>query len=94
MLKSLSQIITVAKVEIAIQIDICEHSQVSLFQWMRLLDGRFAHAYHYSVFDCIDQMFSNHGAFCTLGYQNHVVTFHEANEAEHTVRADFLHGYT
>lgn len=90
MLKRLSQIITVTEVKITVQIDICKHSKISLFQWVCLLNRRFAHSYHYGVFDRVNYMLSNDAAFRALRDQNHVITFHEPNESQHSIGADFL----
>lgn len=35
-------------------------------------------------------MLANDATFCTFRDQDHVVTFHESNEAEQSIGADFL----
>lgn len=90
MLKCSGQIITVAKIKITVQINVCKHSQVSLFQWVCLLYCRFTHSNQNSVLDCVYDMFADYAAFCTFRDQNHVITFHKSNETQNSISADFL----
>lgn len=90
MLERLGQIVTVAEVKVAVQIDICEHSKVSLFQWMCLFNRWLTYSYQYCIFDCVNNVLSNDAAFGALRNQNHVIALHKSNETQHSVGADFL----
>lgn len=90
MLQGPRQIVAVAEVKIAIQIDICEHSQISLFQWVCLLHRRLAHTDHNRIFDCINYVLVDNTTFCSFGHQNHVIALHETNETQHAIRTNFL----
>lgn len=57
---------------------------------MCLLDGRFAHTYQVRIFYCVNNVFIDDTAFCSLCHQNHVIAFHETDETQNTVRTNFL----
>lgn len=90
MLKRTRQVIAIAEIEVAVQIDVVEYSQIPLLQRMRHFGGRLAHANHHRVFDCVYNVHSNHSRFRSCRHQNQVITFHKTDEAQHTVRTDFL----
>lgn len=90
MLECPSQIITVAEVEVTIQVNIREHSKISLFQWMSLLHWWLTHSNHNGVFDGINYVFANYTTFCAFCHQNHVIAFHKTNKSQHTICTNFL----
>lgn len=90
MLQRSRQIVAITEIKIAIQIDIRKHTQVTLFQWMRLFHSRLTNTNHHSIFDGVNDVFIDYAAFGAFCHQNHVIALHETYEAQHTVCTDFL----
>lgn len=91
MLQRTCQIVAVAKIEIAIQIDVVEYSQIALLQRMRHFRRWLAHTNHHRVFDRVNDVHSNYRRFRAGRHQNEIITFHETDETQHTIRTDFLY---
>lgn len=70
MLESPSQIITIAEVEVALQVDVLEHFQIPLFERVLIFARRkrLIHFDHDCIFYRVNWVVPDKSAFRSLGY--------------------------
>lgn len=57
---------------------------------MNRFHGWLTNANYHRIFNCVNYVLANDPAFRALGDKNHVIAFHETNEAEQAIGTDFL----